>query len=606
MALKPYAFNAMCLCRRVGVVMAGANRAALQEMGCCVAANLACVSHSRTRIAQVPILGSAFMSIRHSLVSLIVITTALLISIGVIGGGHYRHNTELIQSLTDDAIPGALIAADLSADLKQAELELIKLVIAPTPDIIESVERSLRAQHALLGERLRSLSQLPSSPTERALIEHASQRLADYQASTEDIVGLARSGQRLLAEASLYANAAEYERELQQVLDTLRIEKRRSKDQVVEVLEAGLDKTIWVLGGAGGLTLLVLIALVMRLHRNIVTPLRAMEGTMGAIANSLDFTQRVPVTRNDEIGQSVRAFNTLLDTLQASLGAMIEIIRSNEGATAEMHQSAQVVAHIASEGSGSSKRIQQAVRSIQEHIREIDRESRQAGRITEESSQAATSRSAVIRETANRIEALSTCLEGASGQVFTLAREVGEIESVVSEIRQIADQTNLLALNAAIEAARAGETGRGFAVVADEVRKLAERSAAATELINQRLGRIHHASHESTALMEQVGVEMAHSVTLARSAGEAIESIERSAVGVIEVVGEIIRLVQIGQGSSSEIVEQVGTIDVLLDQAHSAARHTKGAADRIRDISVELVSIVSRFRIETASASARG
>ncbi len=180
-----------------------------------------------------------------------------------------------------------------------------------------------------------------------------------------------------------------------------------------------------------------------------------------------------------------------------------------------------------------------------------------------------------------------------------LAREVGEIESVVSEIRQIADQTNLLALNAAIEAARAGETGRGFAVVADEVRKLAERSAAATELINQRLGRIHHASHESTAVMEQVGVEMAHSVTLARSAGEAIESIERSAVGVIEVVGEIIRLVQIGQGSSSEIVEQVGTIDVLLDQARSAARHTKGAADRIRDISVELVSIVS------ASASRR-
>jgi len=331
------------------------------------------------------------MSIRHSLVSLIVITTTLLISIGMIGGDHFRRNTELIHSLTNDAIPGALIAADLSADLKQAELELIKLVIAPTPDIIERTEVSLRAQHASLSDSLQSLRQLPSSPTELGLIEHASQRLADYRASTEEVVGLARSGQRLLAEASLYANAAEYERELQQVLNTLRIEKRRGKDLAVDTLQAGLERTILVLGSAGGLTILVLIALVIRLHQSIVRPLRAMEGTMASIADSLDFTQRVPVTRNDEIGQSVQAFNALLDTLQRSLGAMIAIIRSNESATAEMHQSAQVVAHIASEGSDSSRRIHHAVHSIQQHILEIDRESRQAGRITEESSQAATS-----------------------------------------------------------------------------------------------------------------------------------------------------------------------------------------------------------------------
>lgn len=72
---------------------------------------------------------------------------------------------------------------------------------------------------------------------------------------------------------------------------------------------------------------------------------------------------------------------------------------------------------------------------------------------------------------------------------------------------------------------------------------------------------------------------------------------------IIDVVGEIIRLVQIGQGSSSEIVEQVSTIDVLLDQAHSAARHAKLAADRIRDISGELASVVSRFRIEPTGAA---
>ena len=72
-----------------------------------------------------------------------------------------------------------------------------------------------------------------------------------------------------------------------------------------------LAHTIRVLGWAGGITLLILIALVMRLHRNIVRPLRAMEGTMAGIAASLDFTQRVPVTRNDEIGQLIAAYNSM-------------------------------------------------------------------------------------------------------------------------------------------------------------------------------------------------------------------------------------------------------------------------------------------------------
>ena len=538
------------------------------------------------------------MSIRQNLVVLIVITATLLLSIGVIGSSQFRRNGELIQTLTDNAIPGALIAADLAADLKQAELDLIELVSAPSPEIAANAQVRLRAQQARLSESLAALRKLPSTAKESGLIEHATQRLVDYQSATDEVVAHARAGQHVLAEASLYANVAGYKDELQQVLGDLRIEKGRSKDASVDTVREELAHTIRVLGWAGGATLLILIALVIRLHRNIVRPLRAMEGTMAGIAASLDFTQRVPVARNDEIGQSVRAFNSLLDTLQRSLGAIVGIIRSNENATAEMHQSALVVADIASEGSDSSKRIHQAVHSIRQHILDIDRESRQAGRITEASSQAATSRSAVIRETANRIDALAAHIDGASAQVFALAEEVGEIESVVSEIRQIADQTNLLALNAAIEAARAGETGRGFAVVADEVRKLAERSAAATELINQRIGGIHRASHECTGLMQRVGVEMEQSTTLARSAGEAIESIEQSAQKVIDAVGEIIRLVQIGQGSGAEIVAQVGTIDVLLDRAHQAAGHTKVAADRIREISQDLATIVSRFRIE--------
>jgi methyl-accepting chemotaxis protein len=545
------------------------------------------------------------MSIRRDLALLASFSLALLLVIAGVGGSQFRANFGAMHSLTNDAVPAALAAADLRADLKQLQLDLIERVSAARVGAAPQGGERLKAQQARLQAGLSALAVASPSRAEAGLLQQAAESLDHYVAAMADTVVLSGAGQHALAEASLYANVAPYQQELQQILETLLIEKRRSKDQSAAQMRDGLTQTLWFLGGAVFVSVLVLGGLMIRLYRNIITPLRAMEATMARIADSLDFTQRVSVQRQDEIGQAVQAFNGLIGTLQASLGAMVGIIRSNETASVEMHQSAAVVARIASEGSASSKRIQQAVASIQAHIREIDRGSREAGRITEASGQTASSRSAIIQDTAEQISVLSGRVDTAADQVFSLAAQITEIEGVVAEIRKIADQTNLLALNAAIEAARAGDAGRGFSVVADEVRLLAERAAGATAHISLRMQAIQVASSESAELMKLVTGEMNQSTALARTAGEAIERIVCSANQVVDVVGEIIRIVDVGQGSSSEIVDQIGMIDTLLEQAHAAASHTKNAADTSRDFSRRLADIVERFRIDAAGTSLR-
>lgn len=113
----------------------------------------------------------------------------------------------------------------------------------------------------------------------------------------------------------------------------------------------------------------------------------------------------------------------------------------------------------------------------------------------------------LITRMSDNLVGFTTRLNDTAEAVEKLHDRIGEVESIVKLIKEIADQTNLLALNAAIEAARAGEYGRGFAVVADEVRKLAERTRGATDEISTL---VRSVQDEASVVREQVQVDPGH------------------------------------------------------------------------------------------------
>jgi methyl-accepting chemotaxis protein len=202
-------------------------------------------------------------------------------------------------------------------------------------------------------------------------------------------------------------------------------------------------------------------------------------------------------------------------------------------------------------------------------------------------------------------------VESASHEVFAFGEKTQEISKIVDVITQVAQQTNLLALNATIEAARAGEYGRGFAVVADEVRKLAESAGKSAEQISKLARDISGQSVAVVSAMKQSIEELTDgredlgtivrsmgSITdTARKGAEKVHLISQSAreqlAGSEEMVKAVGEISEVAEANASSTEAAGGNIE---DQTAAVARMTS-AAQELNNLSLELQSVVRRFRL---------
>lgn len=258
------------------------------------------------------------MNIRQRIVLLITLTFLALSSIGAFAVLQSHGSASEVRSVTEGVVPSAMHSVELQGQLKDVQMAAMSMVAAPDEQTVARTRDELAQKKEILQTALDLQLQMADSSAQKGLVKEAAESLKNYFSAIDDTANFKLKGMKDMAEANMGATVDQYLREQGALLDTLQIEKRRSKDAAIESMNSHLASTTTTLTVITVLAVLLLAAIGRILYRQVVYPIKDMELKMTEIATSQDYTHRLPVTRQDEVGRSITAFNTMIGKIEES------------------------------------------------------------------------------------------------------------------------------------------------------------------------------------------------------------------------------------------------------------------------------------------------
>ncbi|MCK8060358.1 MULTISPECIES: methyl-accepting chemotaxis protein [unclassified Fusibacter] len=347
------------------------------------------------------------------------------------------------------------------------------------------------------------------------------------------------------------------------------------------------------------------IAIAVYIAMRITKDLNTVNLSLSKVAQG-DLTEKVVLSRKDEIGQMGENLNKTIDTLNEIVN---EINRTSTAvkhdtdnlttaigettlATEEIARSIQDVAKGTNMQALEVQDGSEKTASVGEKITEVNHLSTEMGNLSDEikgdSEQGLITMKQLIKKAEEKeqsSEELSTIINSVDAQ----SKKIGDITNTISSIAQ---QTNLLALNASIESARAGEAGRGFAVVAEEIRKLAEQSATSSDDIKEL---IDNMQSQSTTAVKTVD----NNRKIDSEEFEAVKKTEQIFNRIFERLNDLLKSIESIKVKNGDIDSDSRALLDVMNNVSSVTEETSAASEEVSASTEEQLASMEEIASQT-------
>lgn len=343
-------------------------------------------------------------------------------------------------------------------------------------------------------------------------------------------------------------------------------------------------------------------------NKHIIRPITKAEKELSDIIIGIDrkegdLTKRVSITSNDEIAALGNGINVFMEKLQnifriisnnsekmdVVVSEVLDNVMTSNNSVTEMSALTEELSATMEAVAGSAQNISANAEDVSAEVTDIADMTLEINDFSKDMKTHADNLAVKARTnmetTSVKINEILDVLNAAIED----SKSVDQVNSLTTDILNVASQTNLLALNASIEAARAGEAGKGFAVVADEISQLASASRKSANNIQRINAVVTEAVHNLARQAEGIIAYLNESI-MPEFEGfvTAGDEYKQNATKIENAMGDFTQKTDRLKNSISEIAESIRTISTAIDEGVTGV---SGTAENMQLLASDMDSI---------------